>query len=155
MRLTVRPLEAHELRSLTALFRYNDVPAMIGHNAALLEAGSDSIYLLFADDTLVGELHVSWFGDDSDKAVAGQRAYLYALRIRDEWQGRGLGQHLLKEVLQTIADRGCREVSIGVESDNAPARHIYAKLGFTEWIARKEESYQGDSYGYDLYLKRL
>ena len=45
------------------------------------------------------------------------------------------------------------EFTVGVEDDNAKARYMYEKYDFTESVARIKESYQGDSYEYDLLLK--
>ena len=153
--LTIRPVQPDELRRLTALFDYNDIPAMIAENAKLIESGDFSIYLLFEGDNLVGELHVTWRSDDRLAAIDGQRAYLSAFRIREERQGRGLGQYLLRGVVDAIETRGYREITIGVEDDNSRAKHLYEKFGFTEFLERRRESYQGDSYDYNLLLRRI
>lgn len=151
--LTVRPAAPVDLPRLTSLFDYNDVPAMIAENAQLIESGDFSIYLLLEDDALIGELHVTWRSDDPLAAIDGQRAYLSAFRVREERQGLGYGQHLLREVIRTIEGAGYREITVGVEDDNARAKHMYAKFGFTEFVTRRHESYQGDSYEYDLLLR--
>lgn len=154
MSLSLRPMTASGLSALTALFDYNDVPAMIAENTRLIESGAFSIYLLFEDGELVGELHVTWRSDDPLAAIDGQRAYLSAYRIREDRQGLGYGQALLRGVIAAIEERGYREITIGVEDDNLRAKHLYAKFGFTEFVARRSESYQGDSYEYDLLLRR-
>ena len=154
MGLTVRAITTAELRRLTALFDYNDVPAMIRENARLIDSGDFSIYLLFEDDALIGELHVTWRSDDPLAAVDGRRAYLSAFRVREERQGLGYGQFLLREVISVIERAGYREITIGVEDDNLRARHLYGKFGFTEFVERRSESYQGDAYEYDLLLRR-
>lgn len=152
-KLIVRELQTEELLRLTALFDYNDVPAMIAENARLIESGSFSIYLLLEDEDLIGELHVTWRSDDPVATGPG-RAYLSAFRIREERQGSGLGQHLLQSVMAEAAQRGFPELTIGVEDDNHRALHIYRKLGFTHFLERRRESYQGDEYEYSLYLKQ-
>ena len=152
--LTLRPIAAAELSALTALFDYNDVPAMIAENTRLIESGAFSIYLLFEGSELIGELHVTWRSDDPLAAIDGQRAYLSAYRIREDRQGLGYGQVLLRGVFDVIEERGYREITIGVEDDNLRAKHLYRKFGFTEFVARRSESYQGDSYEYDLLLRR-
>ena len=154
MSLTIRELRPEELMRLTQLFDYNDVPAMIAENARLIESGDFSIYLLLEGDELIGEIHVTWRSDDPLAARDGQRAYLSAFRIRSDRQGRGLGQLLLTRVIETIEARGVREITIGVEDDNTRARHIYRKLGFTAFLERRQESWQGDAYEYDLLLRR-
>lgn len=151
--LTVRELQPRELRRLTALFDYNDVPAMIEENARMIESGNFSIFLLLDGDDLIGELHVTWHSDDP-LATGPGRAYLSAFRIHESRQDCGLGQHLLQAVMAETAERGFHELTIGVEDDNARARHIYAKQGFTVFLERRRESYQGDEYEYDLLLRR-
>lgn len=152
--LTLRPMTSAELSALTALFDYNDVPAMIAENSRLIDSGDFSIYLLFEDGDLIGELHVTWRSDDPLAATDGQRAYLSAYRIREDRQGQGYGQHLLRGVIAAIEARGYREITIGVEDDNLRARHLYQKFGFSEFVARRREAYQGDEYEYDLLLRR-
>lgn len=152
--LTLRPMSASELHALTALFDYNDVPAMIAENTQRIESGDFSIYLLIEREELIGELHVTWRSDDPFTAIDGQRAYLSAYRIREDKQGCGYGHLLLRGVIAAIEACGYREITIGVEDDNLRAKHLYQKFGFTEFIARRSESYQGDSYEYDLLLRR-
>lgn len=155
MTLTLRPMTSQELSALTALFDYNDVPAMIAENSRLIDSGDFSIYLLFDGDDLIGELHVTWRSEDPLASIDGQRAYLSAYRIRDDRQGRGLGQYLLRGMIDAIEARGYREITIGVEDDNLRAKHLYRKFGFTEFVARRREVYQGDEYEYDLLLRRI
>ena len=116
--------------------------------------GSIDIFGLFRGDALLGELRVRYTADDDRLAVRGVRAYLYAFRVRPEHQGQGVGKHLLSSVIATLSERGCTEMTVGVEDDNPRARHIYESLGFTEKIARLTESYQGDEYSFDLLLKK-
>ena len=153
--LTLRPMTSAELSALTSLFDYNDVPAMIAENTRLIDSGDFSIYLLFEGGELVGELHITWRSADPQAAIDGQRAYLSAYRIRDDSQGRGLGQYLLRGMIDAIEARGYREITIGVEDDNLRAKHLYRKFGFTEFVARRREVYQGDEYEYDLLLRRI
>lgn len=154
MSLTIRKATPLDLPRLPELFDYNDVQAMIAENSRRMEAGEYSIFLLFEGDALIGELHVTWRSDDPRFAVDRQRAYLSAFRIRADKQGYGFGQHLLKNVIDSITQGGYREITVGVEDDNTRAKHMYAKLGFTDFVSRQRGSYQGDEYEYDLLLRR-
>ena len=151
---TVRPLTADELPTLTALFDYNDVEAMLAENRAAIADGSIEIFGLFRGDVLIGELRVRFAAEDARLAERGVRAYLYAFRVLPEHRGRGAGKQLLSSVIATLSERGYREITVGVEDDNPRARHIYESLGFTEKVARLTESYQGDEYSFDLLLKK-
>lgn len=155
MDCTVRKITVSELPRLTELFDYNDIDGMLAENTSLIQNGSGDIFILLDGERLLGELHVKYESCDRLEAVKGVRAYLYAYRIHKNFQGMGLGNMLMKTVLEKLAAEDYSEFTIGVEDDNDRALHIYKKFGFSEEIARKYEEYQGDGYEYGLYLKRL
>lgn len=150
----VRVIEPHELPMLARLFEYNDLTEMIEENTRAIESGSRDIFVLFSDGELIGELHTDYESKDPLEAVKGKRAYLSAYRIHREHQNQGSGKFLLRWVLDRLTEKGYTEFTIGVEDDNAIAKHIYNSFGFTETVARKRDCYQGDSFEYDLLLKR-
>lgn len=149
----IRKLNTNEPHKLTKLFKYKDVDEMIAENTRDIENGVIDIFALLDGDKIIGELRVKYISDDNRFAEKGKRAYLYAFRIHKKYQGKGLGNLLLETVLTILAENGYSEFTVGVEDDNTKARYMYEKNGFTEPIARIKESYQGDSYEYDLLLK--
>ena len=150
----VRKLEVTELSILTNLFNYKDVNDMIAENTRDIENGVIDIFALFDGDKIIGELRVKYVSGDERFAEKGKRAYLYAFRIHANYQGKGLGNLLIGNVLKILAENGHSEFTVGVEDNNARARYMYEKNGFIEPIARIKESYQGDSYEYDLLLRK-
>lgn len=153
--MIVRKLKVSEISMLTVLFKYKDVNAMIAENTKDIENEVVDIFTLFDGAKIIGELRVKYISDDNRFTEKGKRVYLYAFRIHQKHQGKGLGNFLLENVLKILAENGYSEFTVGVEDDNARARYMYEKYGFTELIARIKESYQGDSYEYDLLLKRI
>lgn len=151
----VRKLKTTELPLLTQLFNYKNVDEMIAENTRDIENGIIDIFALFDSDKIIGELRVKYISIDNRFAEKGKRAYLYAFRVHQEYQGKGLGGLLLENVLTILAENGYSEFTVGVEDDNSRAIYMYEKHGFTEPIARIKESYQGDSYEYDLLLKTI
>ncbi len=109
---------------------------------------------MYDNTTLVGELHVMYESDDENYALRGKRAYLFAFRIREDYQNKGYGTNFLKAIITLLKEKGYCEFTVGVEDDNFRAMHIYQALGFNELLLRKQEEYQGDVYEYNLYLKR-
>lgn len=154
MLYSVRKLKANELSILTSLFNYKDTNEMIVENTRDIENGAIDIFAIFCNDKLIGELRVKYISDDIRFAEKDKRAYLYAFRIHRKHQDKGLGNFLLENVLAILQQNGYNEFTVGVEDDNTKARYMYEKHGFIEPIARIKESYQGDSYEYDLLLKR-
>lgn len=153
--MTIRRLEAQELLRLTALFAYNDVAQMVEASARDIRNGDIDIFVLEEDGMLIGELHARYVHGDARFAVRGRRAYLFALRVREDRQNQGYGTQLLRTVLSTLTAEGYTEFTVGVEDDNLRAKHMYRAAGFDAWVLRKHETYQGDSYAYDLYLKMV
>lgn len=153
MQYTVKALSIREIPMLTSLFKYKSVNEMIAENTRDIENGIIDIFALFDRDKIIGELRVKNISDDKRFAEKGKRVYLYAFRIHQKYQSKGLGNILLKNVLTILEENGYSEFTVGVEDDNSKARYMYEKYGFTETIARIKECYQGDSYEYDLLLK--
>lgn len=153
--MKVKTLDVHELNILTELFDYKDVGQMIQECTHDIQAGNIAIFVLYDEEVLVGELRVMYENADENYAIRGRRAYLYAFRVRESQQNKGYGTYLLKTVLSLLEKDGYYEFTVGVEDDNLKAIHMYQSLGFTGFLLRKRETYQGAVYDYNLYLKRV
>ncbi len=152
--MRIEKLEAHDLYILTELFEYNNVEQMVSECTRDIQNRIIDIFVLYDRDILIGELHVMYENDDENYAIRGRRAYMFAFRVREDFQNKGYGTYLLKTVLSILRENGYREFTVGVEDDNLRAIHMYRALGFNELLLRKQEEYQGDAYEYNLYLKR-
>jgi len=152
---TIRKIQVEELHTLVQLFDYSDVNEMITENTKAILNNTVSIFALYVDDRLIGELHAKYKSEDILEAIINRRAYLFAYRIDENYQGEGWGKLLLTRVIDILEKEGYKELSVGVEDDNLRARHIYKAYGFTEVIERKAESYQTAYYEYDLLLRKL
>ena len=152
-KLTFRKLKIEELGILTELFNYKNIDEMIEENTESISNRLRDIFVLFCNDKLIGELHVSYENENPIFAQKDKRAYLFAYRIHKDFQGQGFGKILLENTLKELEKQGYYEFTVGVEDDNIRARYIYEKYGFDTVISRQKESYQGDSYENDLLLK--
>ena len=153
-KLTFRKLKIEELNILAELFNYKNLDEMIEENTENILNEVRDIFVLFYEDKLIGELHVSYENENPIFAQKDKRAYLFAYRIHKDFQGQGFGKTLLENTLKELENQGYYEFTVGVEDDNIRARYIYEKYGFNTVISRQKESYQGDSYEYDLLLKQ-
>ena len=109
---------------------------------------------MFKDKKIIGELRVKYISGDNRFAKKGKRAYLFAFRIHKDYQRKGLGSYLLETVIDELNANSYCELTVGVEDDSLRARYMYEKQGFFYAIARIKETYQGDSYEYDLLLRK-
>ncbi len=152
--IIARKLKTTELPILIQLFNYKDIDDMISENTRNIQNGIVDVFALFYNDKLIGELHVKYDSEDKNFAEKGKRAYLFAFRVHKDYQGKGLGSYLLEAVIDELTNSGYHELTVGVEDDNIRARYMYEKHGFIQPIARIKETYQGDSYEYDLLLRK-
>jgi len=152
--MKIQKLEVPNLPILTELFDYKDATEMIRECTRDIRNGNIDIFVLYDKEILIGELRVMYKSEDEYTAIPGKRAYLFAFRVKEDFQNKGYGTYLLKEVLALLKEKGYSEFTVGVEDDNSRAIHMYREMGFTEFLIRKQEEYQGDSYEYNLYLKR-
>lgn len=151
--MTIKSLKIGELYLLSNLFCYNNLEEMIENNSRRIKTGEIDIFGLFSNKELIGELRVMYSNSDERFAQKGKRAYLYAFRIHENHQGKGLGKYLLKYVIDNLTQNGYYEITVGVEDDNERAKHIYNSFGFDKIVSRIQEEYQGEKYEYNLYLK--
>ncbi|MDQ3932164.1 MAG: GNAT family N-acetyltransferase [Actinomycetota bacterium] len=90
----------------------------------------DAADLLLAEDAQGGIPALHW-----TKRRGGGVGEVYVLAVAPEAQGSGLGRGLLRAGLHHLRDRGCRDVLLWVDEDNAPAVNLYRSQGFsTRWI---------------------
>lgn len=145
-RPTVVPLPAVEAPDGVHIRDYGDgdADALLAVNAAAFahhpeQAGLDR-------DGLAARMAEPWFDPaglllavDRDGTLLGfhwtkqhdqHTGEVYVVGIQPAAQGRGLGRLLTVAGLQHLAARGVAEVILYVESDNAPARHVYEGVGF-------------------------
>ncbi len=77
---------------------------------------------------IIGQIFVQV--DSTLAAGRGGAAYLYALRVRPEYRGRGIGTALVREAEALLRERGFARALISVAKDNDAARRLYERLGF-------------------------
>lgn len=120
-----------------------------------LKKNQIDVFIIENENEFVGELTVNYTNHNlSTETIPNQRVYFEAFRVCKEFQGKGLGQELIDYCINTLANDGYTEFTIGVEEDNERAKHIYFKYGFTEAID-KGKGDEFDPSEYTLYLKRL
>ncbi|HJP75601.1 MAG TPA: mycothiol synthase [Pseudonocardiaceae bacterium] len=91
------------------------------------------------DDTLLG-FHWTKIHEELDGAGAPM-GEVYVVGVDPNASGHGLGKTLTLAGLRYLAGRGCRQVMLYVESDNAPAIAVYSRLGFSNWDADVQYAY--------------
>jgi mycothiol synthase len=86
-------------------------------------SGDDLVLLRDADGELAGSCWLK---------VEDRIGEYYAVAVRPDLQGRGLGGVLMRAGAARLVDRGLDAVALYVEGDNAPALALYRRQGFVD-----------------------
>jgi ribosomal-protein-alanine N-acetyltransferase len=73
--------------------------------------------------------------------IAADEAEILSVAIDAGQRGRGLSRNLLLTHLGHLAGHGVRTIFLEVEENNAPARRLYERAGFSV-VGRRERYYQ-------------
>ena len=86
--------------------------------------------------------------------IAADEAEILSIAVDAGHRGRGLSRNLLLIHLGHLAGRGVRSIFLEVEENNAPARRLYERTGFTV-VGRRERYYkQPDGEQWNALLMR-
>lgn len=77
-------------------------------------------------------------------SVVGDEAEIATLAVAIEARGRGLGEHLLRELMRLCIDRGARRLFLEVRPSNQKARALYERLGYSECGRRRNYYADGE-----------
>jgi ribosomal-protein-alanine N-acetyltransferase len=99
------------------------------------------VFLVYADDLLVGAAHLMRNWDDAEEAV------LFNMALRPGWRGHGLGTRFLHGILDKLREQGTRSVALMVAASNHRAVAVYrSKFGFETVDAFPNEYNNGQEY---------
>lgn len=119
-----------------------DVPAMarIERDSFVAPWSADEIT---KDVTAGGNVYVAVALADDERAgyaeirmIAGE-AQIYNIAIASEFRRKGIGEALLRHLIDKADADGCKLVTLEVRSGNEAAMELYKKLGFREVGRRK------------------
>lgn len=65
-------------------------------------------------------------------------ATLNNIVVKKSWRGRGIGGELLESLIDLCGDLHMRTFTLEVDTENAPAIHLYEKFGFKNLGIRKK-----------------
>lgn len=96
-----------------------------------LVSGNRVIFVYSEDETYIGQGALVFDKDDHDYTIPGRRVYLSRLIVTKEYRNRGIGGMIIEHLVEYASQLGYREITVGVDLENAPARRLYEIKGFT------------------------
>ena len=148
--MLVRKITADEVDKLNHLY-YESNELIEKRKEKILNKYED-IFVLEDNGKIIGEVTIVYKGYDDIVVSDNIRVNMEAFRILSEYQNNGRGQHLINEVIKALKEEGYKEITIGVEDHNEIAKHVYTKLGFTNFLRREPPNKYAPN-GYDLLMK--
>jgi GNAT superfamily N-acetyltransferase len=137
--LLVREAVPADLGAIVALQREDvirevhedDVPVS-AYRAAFDEITDDPRQQLLVgevDGEVVATAQVTWVRRLT--YVGGEMGIVESVRVRSDLRGRGLGEQLMRHVLDLARGRGAVRVELTTNAQRTAARRFYDRLGFT------------------------
>ena len=153
--MIIRKAMTQDSRSIQQIARttwhhtYEDLIPRTIQDQFLNEAYSDKFMGYRIPRTIVAEIDEAVIGfADFTEATDDQKASVRALYILPEYQGRGAGSALIKDVLSKLEH--AVTIYVDVEKENEPALAFYNRMGFV-----LEEEYSELFYGHTIHTVKL
>ncbi|WP_409297555.1 GNAT family N-acetyltransferase [Peribacillus sp. SCS-26] len=105
----------------------------VRHNSRIQDESSSQSYIIENEGNAVGKARISWPG--------GKQAWIYGFAILPDFQGRGIGREVLRQIISRESGAG-RDIFLEVEAENANALRLYTSCGFESYSSQ-------DYYRYD------
>jgi GNAT superfamily N-acetyltransferase len=147
--LTVREAGADDLEAVVRLQRedvirevHEDAVPVAAYRAAFDEITADAHQQLLVGEVggeVVATAQVTWIRRLT--YVGGEMGVVESVRVRSDLRGRGLGERLMRHVVDLARDRGAVRVELTTNARRDAARRFYERLGFV-----------GSHVGMKLYL---
>jgi [ribosomal protein S18]-alanine N-acetyltransferase len=135
--LRFRPMQPHDISEVVAIERaVYPFPWTLGIFHDCLRVGYCS-WVVELGERVVGYGVMSIVIDES---------HILNLSIHPDWQGRGLGEKLIRRLLKIARQHGAESAFLEVREGNRTALALYARLGFVQ-VGRRRDYYPaaGDS----------
>jgi len=104
------------------------------YTKALIESLSDVSLVAEVEDKIVGYIF--------SRIEYGKVGHIITIAVDPEYRRMGIGERLMREVLNILKELGCQSVYLEVRISNEPAINLYKKLGFV--IKKRVPKYYKD-----------
>jgi ribosomal protein S18 acetylase RimI-like enzyme len=128
----IRPVEERDLSALEWDGTYIHFRRLFRQAYEDMRIGTRQLLMMEHKETgeMIGQVFIQWTSSDPRFADGARRGYLYALRIKPAFRGRGLGTRILIAAEDELRRRGMDTAAIGVEKNNPRARALYERQGY-------------------------
>lgn len=133
----------HDAKFLQELMNNESVMTVLNEIPTTVEIWADAIieweqdsdeedYIIFDESTPIGWLGVNGLSTEEKKA------YIKVIALLPTYQNRGIGQYVIKEIIENLKLRGYSSLGLYTDQSNVRAQQCYLKCGF-DFIAEIEQ----------------
>ena len=129
-KVIIRPIREAELFALEwegAYTRFRKVFQQTYDDAV---RGQRIMLVALVGGQIIGQVFIQLSSTERRYADGYSRGYLYSLRVRPEFQARGVGTRLVKAAEASLRARGFTTAVIAAGKENPRARQLYERLGY-------------------------
>ncbi|MGN0532029.1 MAG: GNAT family N-acetyltransferase [Eubacterium sp.] len=102
-----------------------------------IACGNRDAYLMKYKDKYIASCDLVY--DYGEYTKENAKVYLSRLIVKKEYRNKGIGQKLLKYMIALCKEKGYQQITVGVDTDNKNAIHIYKKFGFKIYETTTDE----------------
>ena len=94
-----------------------------------LDSNKDMMIAAFINNELAGNVGISCVRNH----IKLKHRAVFGISIKEKYWNNGIGNVLLREVIEQAKKMGYEQIELGVFSDNEKAKDLYKKYGFEVW----------------------
>ncbi|AEH59909.1 ribosomal-protein-alanine acetyltransferase [Methanosalsum zhilinae DSM 4017] len=111
-----------------------------------------SLYEISREGFLVAEVEKKTVGFAAGYPVSDSECRIFSIAVRSDYQGQGIGTHLICSLINLFYRNLIRYVSLEVRADNHRARRLYRRLGFIPCWTEKNYYPDGEDA---IFMKKI
>ncbi len=129
--IIIRPLNKKDLPALEWDGEYTHFRNVFADLYKKIEKDTAKAWVAVTrENKMIGQVFLQMTSERLELANGWDRAYLYSLRVRPEYQNLGIGSKLIWMVETTLLEMGFTRVTLNVARDNLAAIRLYKRLGY-------------------------
>ncbi|OZM57725.1 GNAT family N-acetyltransferase [Lottiidibacillus patelloidae] len=137
----IKKLKPEDYNKCSNIWDMEKKPKMAKRFYDELVSGNRITFIYLDNNEFIGEGSLVFQNNDPDYTIAGKRIYLSRMIVKEEYRNRGIGSIIVDYLIDYAQQLGYEEMTLGVDTDNINARHLYKKKGFTTVLYFGEDDY--------------
>jgi dTDP-4-amino-4,6-dideoxy-D-galactose acyltransferase len=135
---SIRLYQAHDLKALKAIARYNHTDTRFYYDSHFDRAACDRLYEVWIEKSCLGDAQAVIVGNRGGAAVAYITCHIAAdgtgkiglVGVGQGYQGEGIGGGLVSGALAWFAQQGVSHITVVTQGRNVRAQRLYQRYGF-------------------------